>query len=368
MRLDGAQALAWRLGRHGLDPVAGTSVADVADRVVAFRGWPFDLADLMVQVRQATPESGGLDRALEAGEVIRSYAFRGGSYVFTPGVAAVLLACRGTTRVWETRRYQEQGRFVLDDWQPLRGAVREALSAGPATRDEIGAHLARMPALRHLAVGATGFGADSLYKPLFWWGDICFGPSRGGKATFRLLGGDPSWPGLPDVDAAGPRAIELFLGRYAPATLDNLAYWLSDGLSVPRRRLVAWMNDLGDTVTSVNLDGRQAYALTADLDQLHEAAPSDAVRLLPGFDPWVFGPGTSDTRLLAPDRRALATKGSNLVIRGGVVTGTWRIRGDDVMVSWFREAGPPPASALERETQRLAHLRGRGLHLTVTGS
>ena len=167
---------------------------------------------------------------------------------------------------------------------------------------------------------------------------------------------------------AGLVPIENSVEGGVTATLDNLAYWLSDGLSVPRRRLVAWMNDLGDTVTSVNVDGRQAYALTADLDQLHEAAPSDAVRLLPGFDPWVFGPGTSDTRLLAPDRRALATKGSNLVIRGGVVTGTWRIRGDDLMVSWFREAGQPPASALERETQRLAHLRGRGLHLTVTGS
>ena len=364
--LDSSTALGWRLRRHALEPVSGTTIADVADRLVAFRGWPFDLADLAVRIRQTTPDSGGLDRALEKGEVIRSYAFRGGSYVFTPEVAAVLLACRTTTRVWETRRYQQQGHFTLEDWQPLRDAVREALSAGPATRQEIGAHLAGIPALRHLAVGASGAGADSLYKPLFWWGDICFGPTRAGQSTMRLLADDPGWPGLPEVEVAGPRAVALYLGSYGPATQDNLRYWLTEGLSVPRRRLEAWIADLGDAVTPVTVDGVDAYALTKDLDQLSAAEPCDAVRLLPGFDPWVFGPGTADTRLLAPTRRTLATKGTNLVIRGGVVSGTWRVHGDDVEVSWFDESGPAPRPALEREAQRLADLRGHQLDLTLT--
>ena len=356
VRLDGSRALAWRLRRHALVPAVGTTVADVADRVVAFRGWPFDLADLAVRVRQADPESGGLDRALESGEVIRSYAFRGGSYVFSPGVAAVLLACRTTTRVWETRRYQQQGHFTVEDWRPLREAVREALSDGPATREEIAAHLDRIPALRDLGVGARGAGADSLYKPLFWWGDICFGPSRAGQATMRLLDGDPRWTGLPEIDTAGPRAIELYLSSYGPASLDNLTYWLTEGLSIPRRRLVGWIARLGDSVTPVYVDGVDAYALTADMDQLSAAEASDAVRLLPGFDPWVMGPGTADDRLLAPTRRALATKGANLVIRGGVVSGTWRLRDGQVSVSWFDEAGPAPLPALEREAQRLAGL------------
>lgn len=368
MRLDPSRVLAWRLRSHGLEPVAATTVADVADRVVAFRGWPFDLADLAVRVRQTTPEPGGLERALETGEVIRSYAFRGGSYVFTPGVAAVVLACRTTTRVWETRRYQQQGNFTVDDWQPLREAVREALSGGPATREEIAAHLSRIPALRHVTPAATGFGSDSLYKPLFWWGDICFGPSRGGQSTFRLFAGDPTWPGLPEVDAAGRRAVELYLGSNGPATLENLEYWLNGGLSVPRRRLRAWIADLGETVASVSVDGVEAYALTADLDQLSAAEVSDSVRLLPGYDPWVFGPGTADARLLAPERRALATKGSNLVIRGGRVSGTWSAGVSDLVVSWFDEAGPPPSSALEHEAQRLGDIRGQELTVTLRAS
>lgn len=359
MKLDGSRALAWRLHRHALDPVDGATVAQVAERVVAFRGWPHDLADLAVRVRQATPEPGGLVRALEAGDVIRSYAFRGGSHVFTPEVAAVLLACRTTTRVWETSRYQQQGRFALDDWQPLRYAVRELLGEGPATRAELRAHLVKSPTLRHLATGATGAGADALYKPLHWWGDICFGHTKAGQTTFRLLSNDPAWPGLPAVGEAGRRAIELYLRSYGPATLANLAYWLTEGLSVPRRRLMTWIADLGGAVTTVSVAGVQGYVLTEDLDGLGSAEPTDVVRLLPGFDPWLFGPGTADQRLLAPARRALATKGSNLVIRGGVVSGTWRARGTDIEVAWFDELGPEPTAALEREAERLATVLGR---------
>lgn len=366
MRLDLARTLAWRLRRQALEPAVGTSVADVAQRVVALRGWPSDLADLAICIRQAEPAPGALDRALEAGDVIRSYAFRGGSYVFTHEIAAVLLSVRTTTRVWETRRYQQQGGFALDDWEPFRDAMRDALAAGPATREETGAHLARIPALRHLAIGATGAGADSLYKPLHWWGDICFGPTRAGQATFRLLSDDPRWPGLPDLDEAGRRAVVLYLGAYGPATLQNLAYWLTEGLSVPRQRLLGWVADLGDEVTEVSVDGVGAYALTADLEEMGVVEPADTVRLLPGFDPWVMGPGTADTRIVAAGRRALASRGANLVVWRGVVSGTWRVQGREVAVSWFDEAGPVPAVALEDEARRLAGVHGKALNAAVT--
>lgn len=360
-----AQALAWRLRRHALDPVSGTGVADVLDRVVALRGWPADLAELACSVRQEEPAPGALQRASNEGQVIRSYAFRGGSYVFSHDTAAVLLACRGTTQVWETHRFQQQAGFTLTDWQPLRDAVRETLAGGPATRQQISDRLTRVPALRHLAAAALGAGSDSLYKPLHWWGDICFGPAQDGQATFRLLAGDPRWPGLPALEDAGSRAVELYLGSYGPATLANLEYWLAEGLSVPRRRLATWIADLGDTVASVSIVGTEAYALTADLPQLVAAEPSDAVRLLPGFDPWVFGPGTADDRLLPATRRPLATKGAHLVIRGGVVSGTWLVRGDHLTVTWFGETGTPPRTALEQETARIGDLRGRPLNLVL---
>lgn len=334
-------------------------------RVVALRGWPANLAELAISVRQAEPEPGALVRELKKGDVIRSYAFRGGSYVFTPDVGAALLSVRTTTRVWESTRWQQQGGFSVDDWEPLRETIREALSTGPMTREEISTRLSGVPGLKHLASAAAGAGADSLYKPLHWWGDICFGPLRGGHTTFRLLSGDPRWPGLDEVDDAGRRAVTYYLGAYGPATAENLRYWLTEGLGAPRRRMLGWLADLGDEITELVVDGASTYALSADLDQLSDSEPSDAVTLLPGFDPWVMGPGIADARIITAGRRALASRGANVVIWGGVVCGTWRFHGREVTVSWFDEAGPAPAGALEKQVQWLAEFQQRELKLTL---
>lgn len=394
--LDASRALAWRLHRHGLDAPSADGAAEVAERVLALRAWPHDLAELAIGIRSAHPAPGALARALETGEVVAAYALRGGSTALTPSAASVLLRVRATTRVWETARYQRQGRFALEDWAPLRESVRRVLADGPRTRAEISAHLARDPALRHLAEAATGIGADSLYKPLHWWGDICFGPPRDGTATFRLVREGEHRPEHQDLDEAGPEAVRLYLAAYGPATEENLLHFLAEGLSAPRRRVLGWLADLGDEVTTVQLTGPSnaasgsatseaqaptqtpslAYVLTADLDRITATEPTDAVRLVPGFDPWIMGPGTADPRLLAPARRALASRGAHLMLRGGVVTGTWRRSGDALTIDWFPEAGLSPRALLEDEARRVAGVVAavggaapdRDLRITITDS
>lgn len=363
--LSRGQALAWRAERQALGAEGEGDAVGVVRRLVALRGWPAEQAELAVAVRLAQPALGGLAAALESGELIRSYALRGGSYVFTPDMAASVLAVRTTTRIWETRRWQQQGGFAIEDWEPVRHAIRRALASGPKTREQLQAHIKRIPALKHLAQGATGAGGDSFYKPMHWWGDICFGPHRDGQATFRLLAGDSRWPGLPPVDEAGPRAIAWYLGAYGPATLANLAYWFTEGLGVPRQRLLAWLAALGADVQEVSVDGQPAYVLAATLAQLRATKANDAVRLLPGFDAWIMGPGTADAWLLSPARRSLATRGSNLVTQGGLVTGSWRLRASELAVDWFKEAAGAPRAALQAQAQRLGRIQGRELTLTL---
>lgn len=361
-----AAALAWRLERHGLGTVSASSVVDAADRMIAVRGWPLECAELATAVRRTDSHSSAMNEALASGELIRSYAFRGGSYVFSPTIAATVLAVRTTSRAWEKVRFQRQGDFVLDDWEPFRQAIREMLSDGPLTRQQITAELARTPSLAHLRDGATGAGADSLYKPLHWWGDICFGPSRDGQTTFRLLAGDPQWPGLPDVDEAGRQAIRQYLAAYGPMTLANLDYWLVEGLSAPRRQVRGWLADLDDELARVNTDeGTEAYLLAADVAQVDSCEPSETVRLLPGFDPWVLGPGSADTRVVPATHRAVVSRGSNLVIRGGVVSGTWRIRKDSLEATWLATGGRVPVDLLNEEAQRMSGLAGRALSLQL---
>lgn len=200
--------------------------------------------------------------------------------------------------------------------------MREALADGPATRREIWEHLRRDAALADLEVAASGAGSDALYKPLHWWGDICFGPDRDGASTFRLLTGDPRWSGTPEPDDAGPQAVRDYLASYAPVTHANLRYWLTEGLSAPWRRVTSWLAALGDEVTTVEVDGTDAFVLTADLEDMAGALPDDGVLHLPAFDPWVNGPGTADERVVPPALRAEVSRGRALEVRGGVVVAT----------------------------------------------
>jgi hypothetical protein len=229
---------------------------------------------------------------------------------------------------------------------------------------ELGEALTRHRAYRHLKP-VFDEGAGTLIKPLTWQGDMSLGPLRDGQHTFQRLDGNPRWRGIPELDEAGPRAITAYVRTYGPATVDHLHYWLVDGLSAGRRRLEAWFSELGDQLVRVDVEGTEAYAVREDVDALAGFGPSDAVRLLPGHDQWVIGPGTKDTHVTPRSRRDLMTRKANPVIAGGVVRGTWARRGDELTVTWLDEQRRPDR-AIEQQAGRLAALLGRDLRLSLT--
>lgn len=355
--------LSWRWRRH-TQRGDGACPTDVVRRVLAVRGWPARVPALAVGIRTGEPADEAIASALADGNLVRSYAFRGGSYVFAPEVAADVLAVRTITRIWETDRWKRQADVDVLDWQPVRDGIRAALADGPRTRAEIADHLRQHPATRSLAdAAASGAGADTLYKPLHWWGDICFGPERHGTSSFRRLRGHPLWPGAVDPDEAGPRAVRAYLAGYGPATAENLRYWFTEGLGVPQRRLTAWIADLRDLdeLEEVTVDGERRLARAVDVEEMAAAGADGnrlAVGLLPGFDPWVLGPGTADETVVPPARRALVSAGRDLVVVDGVVSGTWRRRGTAVTVTWFPESGRPPVDGLRDAVTRLAQVEG----------
>ncbi|MBO3095291.1 DNA glycosylase AlkZ-like family protein [Cellulomonas dongxiuzhuiae] len=354
------QALAWRLRRHGLLAPGSATAEDVVGGLVAVAAQAD--VDLAVRTRQAAPAEGEVAAALADGRLIRTFTFRGSVHVMTPDDAAVHLAVRGSGRQWELRSWREHYGLQPEDWPAFRATVREVLDDGPLTHDELVATLTARPAYRHLGPAVEG-GAWALLKALAWQGDLCLGPTRDRRTTLQALAHVPRWPGIPELDDAGPRAVEAYVRAYGPATPDGLQYWLGSGLSAGRR-LARWTADVADRLATVQVGGRDAFVLREDVDDLLATEPTGAVRLLPGYDQWVLGPGTADRDVVPPAWRTAATRGTPLVVAGGVVAGTWTERDGDLTVRWAPE-GQSARSALDEGVDRLSGGLGRPLRVTV---
>ena len=150
---------------------------------------------------------------------------------------------------------------------------------------------------------------------------------------------------MPEPDDAAPAAILAYLSAYGPATVEGFSNFISRG-RVSKRSLKTWFAAAGRPRDGGGGGWGESYARTEDMDELAGAKPTKALRLLPGFDQWVLGPGTDDPRIVAPARRAAVSRQagwiSPLVVvgrRGGRNMG---VEGSTVRISWFGENGKPP--------------------------
>ena len=350
--------------RQLLDPVGTESVAGVVGRLGAVPAQSDAAAELAVRVRRDRSGPGEGGRALAEGRIIKTFAFRGATHLMTPQDGGAYLALRSASRMWELPSWQRFYGLAPSDWPPLREAVREALADGPLTRDELWAAVTARPKFRQLGV-VLADRADTLLKPLAWQGEMSFGPPRDGHATFQRLDRNPRWAGVPDLDEAGMRAVEAYFRAYGPATADHVHYWLGEGLGAGRKRIKSWIAGFGDRLATVDIDGESAYVLREDLEDLAATPATTAVRLLPGHDQWVLGPGTADIHVVPPALRTPVTRKANVVIAGGVVSGTWSLTGEQVVTTWFAHVAPPANERLEREIARLATILDRPLESTV---
>jgi hypothetical protein len=298
-------------------------------------------------------------QALVEGRIIKTYAFRGATQLMAPEDAGVYLALRASSRMWELPSWQSYYRLAPSDWRGLRKAVRDALTDGPMTKQELKAAVTSHAPFRHLGF-AFSDQVVTLLKPLAWLGEMRFGPPRDGRATFQRLDRNPRWAGLPNLDEAGRRAIEAYLRAYGPATLRHLHYWLGEGLGAGKR-IKSWLAALTDGLATVDVEGVQAYILREHFIDLTETPATTTVRLLPGYDQWALGPGTSDRHIVPPDLRPQISRGANFVAVGGVVSGTWSLTDDGVTITWSGQRMRAPKQLINEELSRLSTIFDRPL-------
>jgi hypothetical protein len=364
MAITWGQALAWRMKRQLLEPVGTAAVADVVRRLGAVSSVDESLAELAVRTRRTTSEPGELAQALVDGEVVKAFAFRGSMQYLSPEDGGAYLAVRCASRQWELPSWVEFYELAPEDWPAFRAVVREALTDGPLTIEELGAAVTSHRRYRHLEP-VFGEGAGTLIKPLTWQGDMGFGPPRDRKHTFQRLDTNPRWRGVWELDEAGPHVVEQYARNYGPATYDHLHHYFGGNLSAPRKVLKRWLAEVEDRLVEVDVEGETHYVMDDDVDELMVTKPSSAVRFLPGHDQWVMAPGTKDVHVTPTSRRDPVTRKANLVIAGGVVCGTWSAKGDQLTVTWFEDAGRVPRKAVTEEAARIGQILGREHELRV---
>jgi hypothetical protein len=367
-RLTAPQVLAWRLERQFLEPIAKPTIAEVVDRLCGVQAQVASSADLAVRVRRDGSRPGETTRALADGRLVKTWAMRGALHLVTPDLGPALLAVMASGRSWERPSWQKYFGLSTPVMARLREAAAEILAGRVLTREELVAEISARRGLAHLGDGLRS-GWGTLLKPLAWQGELCFGPSRGNRVTFmRPEDASRRWAGMPSIDEAAPRVVEAYLGAFGPSTLARLGAWLAGGW-FGVRVLRGWFAELGDTVAEVEVDGVPAFALARDVETMLAAKRSASVRLLPGFDQWVLGPGTNDGQVTPARRRSAVSRTagwiSPVVTVGGVVHGTWAIDGDRVRIAWFRESGRVPRRALGSEIERLGTVMGRALTVDV---
>lgn len=364
-----SQALAWRMRRHFLDPVGDRPVAAVVRRLCGVQSQVASYAELCVRVRRRNSKAGEVAHALSEGRIIKTWAMRGTLHLLTPEDAGAFLSLIAAGRSWERPSWQSYFGVTPKQLDALREVVRDALGGKALTRGELIEAVIARRGYGHLG-DALRSGWGTLLKPYAWQGDLCFGPGQGARVTFTTPRAASSrWAGVPEPDEAAPVAIASYLRAYGPANADAFSHWIGPG-RIGKRRVQAWFEALGPRLAEVEVGGERAYVLAEDLDELMSTRPTRALRLLPGFDQFVMGPGTGDGHVVTARRRTAVSKQSGwiapVVLAGGVVRGTWGLAGNRVQVAWFKEAGAVQRTPLRAEVKRLSAIIGRDLEVEVS--
>ncbi len=353
MRLTWDRVLAWRMRRQFLTDRDGPDAVEVTRRLAGVQAQVPSAAAQAVAVRQpgGSAEDLAVEEARRRGALLRTWAMRGTLHLLAADEAPAFLSLIAAARIWDKGAWQREFATAAQ-MTALEAAAREVLAGNAVlSREELVAALIDHSAETGLAEALrSGWGA--VLKPLAWQGLLCHGPATGGRVTFTSPAtAVPGWRGLPEPDVAARTVIPAYLGAHGPASPATFDAWLLRG-ATPKARLRRWFAALVEdgTLSVVEVEGETLHARTADLDDLDDAAPAPALRLLGAFDQYVLGPGTNDPRIVPPEHRRDVSRAAGwiapVVLGHGRVVGTWSVE-DGLPVEPF--GAPPDPGALEAE-------------------
>jgi Winged helix DNA-binding domain len=269
---------------------------DVVRHVIAVQAQLPSAAALAVRARSGGVSAVDVATAHGAGDLVRTWLFRGTLHVVAAADVDWLLGLvRQTIIARSARRRSELG---LDDATVERSAVvlTDVLADGqPHTRSEL------FDTLMSAGIDPSGQRGIHLIRNTALAGTLCFGPDRGHEPTW--VAREPKR----DRRLTRPKALAELARRY------RSAYGPTDA-----RDLAAWAG-------LAAVDARQAWSGMGPVDDYRDA-DGFAVRLLPHFDPYLLGYRSRELIVPSAHAHAVWTGGGYVmptVVAAGRGVATW---------------------------------------------
>ena len=306
--------------------IAGPRSATATETVrwlTALQAQDYNGALTSVALRTASGNRQGVEAALDAGEVVKSWPLRGTLHLVLAedllwmlrlGAPRVLAgaAARRTQLGLDTSRLERARQLAVQALAGGRRLRRDELLAvwdegGLVTAGQRGYHM-----LWHLAHAGT----------------LCFGPVRDGEQLVVLVDEWIPHPRRPEREEALGELARRYFRSHGPATVKDFTRWTNfvaadvrAGLALARPRFAR-----------LDVDGVE-YLMdpqTPDLLEAHRRRARD-VFLLPGFDEFVLGYQDRSAAVPAEFADRIVPGGNGVfrptVLSDGQVVGTWKHTG-----------------------------------------
>ncbi|WP_369053406.1 winged helix DNA-binding domain-containing protein [Kineococcus terrestris] len=336
----------WRLAAQGVVPRAA-GAAQVVERLGAVQAQDLRAAVTAVVLRTGAGGARDLARALDAGEVVRSWPVRGTLHlVAARDLPHVLALCTARPLAASARRRAELG-IGEGDVAAAGDVARDLLTGGRrATRAQL------LAAFERAGQGTAAGRGYHLLSHLSMTGVLCQGPLSGTEPAFVLL--EELVPARPGPEDPAAWWAARYLRGHGPAGAADFAWWAGLPLGTARRAFAAVRGEF--EVVEVGGVEHLADPAVPDLVAAHRRALR-GVHLLPGFDEFLLG-YTDRGHVLAAEHAARVAPGGNGVFRGlvvvaGAVAGTWTRDGDAIAATAFGEFTAAQRTALQRRAAAL---------------
>jgi hypothetical protein len=311
---DAAWLVRKRLDNQGLSRIRFKSAADVVRWFVAVQSQDFGGAKWAIGQRLDGATDAGVERAFDAGDILRTHVMRPTWHFVAPTDIRWLLALTAP-RVhrfngFTYRKYEMDARTISRS----RDAMERALDQSEyLTREELGA------AIRRAKISFDGIRLAHLVMHAELDAAICSGPRRGKQFTYAL------------TDRRAPRArrltrdealVELtrrYFMSHGPATARDFAWW--SGLSVKDVRI--GLAALDGVIARESVGGLAYWFMPS---RLGPRPDRPLVHLLPNYDEGLIAyrdralPGG----LPAPARAKMLGNFPHHLVLDGRVDGGWR--------------------------------------------